>query len=355
MPTLPARSRPITVLVVDDSAFMRHAIATRLLDAPDIVVLDTARDGVEALTKIRTLRPDIVTLDVEMPTLDGLGTLRRIMHEVPSRVLMLSSRTNQGAIATIEALRLGALDFVAKPNGSLALDHAQVRDEVQTKVRRLADVPLPHPRPMLGSGPLRPPVERPAPSGPAADAVLVIGASTGGPKALCEVVPRLPTDRAAVLVVQHMPAGFTQPLAARLDGLGGPRVQEAQTGNELMQGVGLLAPGDHHLMVGKDRRVLLTQAPRLHGVRPALDLTLQAVARRYGPRVVAVVLTGMGVDGRAGALAVKEAGGKVIAEDESTAAIWGMPRAVVEAGAADRIVPLGRIAEEAATLLRDLS
>jgi two-component system chemotaxis response regulator CheB len=350
----PAR-RPISVLVVDDSAYMRHAIGTRALDAPDVRVIDTARDGEEALAKIKALRPDIVTLDVEMPTLDGLRALRRIMQEAPTRVIMLSSRTTDGAATTVEALRLGALDFVAKPNGDSALDLGTVRDELLTKIRRLVSAPAP--RPILHQA-------RPAPVAldavdairlGSADKLLIIGTSTGGPRALGEMVPMLPANLdAAILIVQHMPAGFTRPLAQRLNTLAQVMVKEAQAGDPLRQGLALVAPGDSHLVVQDDNRVGLTKTDRVHGVRPAVDVTLVSACRRFGRRTVAVILTGMGVDGCAGALAIRDAGGKVIAEDESTAAIYGMPRAVVEAGAADRLVPLSQVAAEAVQFLRGL-
>lgn len=354
-PDQPPPRGTISVLIVDDSAFMRHALGTRVLDAPDIKVVDTARDGEEALTKIKALRPDIVTLDVEMPTLDGLGTLRRIMGEAPTRVIMLSSRTTEGAATTVEALRLGALDFVAKPSGSISLDISNVRDELLAKIRRLVRTPVPR---SIN------PLARPAAVAPetvdsirlgSADKVLIIGTSTGGPRALCDVVPLLPAGLdAAVLIVQHMPAGFTKPLAQRLNSLAHIMVKEAQVGDPLRQGLALVAPGDFHMVVQDDGRVGLTKTERLHGVRPAVDVTLVSAARRFGRRAVAVILTGMGVDGCAGALAIRGAGGKVIAEDESTATIYGMPKAVVEAGAADRVLPLPQIAAEAAQMLRKL-
>lgn len=354
----PAASRgAITVLVVDDSSYMHHALATRVLDAPDIHVVDTARDGEEAIAKIKALHPDIVTLDVEMPRLDGLSALRRIMNEAPTRVIMLSSRTTEGAAATVEALRLGALDFIAKPGGSISLNITSIRDELLGKIRRLASTPLPRALHAAAAEPtLAPPdaVERVRLG--SADKLLVIGASTGGPRALCELVPLLPaTLDAAVLIVQHMPAGFTKPLAHRLNGMAKIMVKEAQAGDPLRMGLALVAPGDFHMLIGDDQRIVLTQTERIHGVRPAVDQTLISAARHFGRRTVAIILTGMGSDGCAGALAIHEMGGRVIAEHESTATIYGMPKAVVDAGAADRVLPLPRIAGEAVHLLRSLT
>lgn len=358
--------KPIRVLIVDDSAYMRFTLGKALNAAPGLEVIGAARDGQEALELIPQLQPDVVTLDVEMPRLDGLTTLRQIMARWPRPVIMLSSLTTEGARETILALTWGAVDFVAKP--ATKANVAAVLDEVIAKIRAAAQArvwarpsaltPLPLSQ-SLGKGvtvgrsegkstrPLR-----------LRDRVVVIGASTGGPAALQTVLAGLPADLpAAVLVVQHMPMGFTRSLAERLDSISPLAIKEAAPGDVLEVGRGLLAPGGFHMTVDENGHIALNQNPTVHGVRPAVDVTMASVAQRYGAATVGVVLTGMGRDGTNGALLIRSAGGQVIAEDESTCVVWGMPRSVVEAGAANRVVPLPEVAAaiEAAVRGKDSS
>jgi two-component system, chemotaxis family, protein-glutamate methylesterase/glutaminase len=258
---------------------------------------------------------------------------------------MVSSATQAGAIATLRALSIGAVDFVGKPSGSVSLDFRRVRAELLDKIRIAAGAhiqpTLPVPKP-LG---LTPVVHRIS-LGSRFDRLVVIGASTGGPRALSTLVPALPADgHTAYLIVQHMPAGFTGSLAERLDSVSRLTVREAVQGEHLAAGTALIVPGDYHLHVTAGGGVDLDNTtPRLHGVRPSIDITLESVAKYFGARAVVVVLTGMGRDGADGALAVHKAGGSVLAEDESTCVVWGMPRAVVENGAAERTVRLDRMA-----------
>jgi two-component system chemotaxis response regulator CheB len=270
--------------------------------------------------------------------------------------------TQAGAVTTIRALTIGAVDFVAKPSGAISLDFAAVRDELVTKIRTAAKAriargtmstpssavaPTPSARaaaPASASG-LAP--VRPGTTGTKGkfERIVVIGSSTGGPKALGAVVPALPADgRTAYLIVQHMPAGFTHSLAERLDGLSQLSVREAKVGDRLQVDTALVAPGDFHLRVTPSGEVTLDQEPKVHGVRPSVDVTLYSVAQHFAPRTVAAILTGMGSDGAAAAVAIRQAGGTVLAEDESTCVVWGMPRAVVERGGADRVVPLDAMA-----------
>jgi two-component system chemotaxis response regulator CheB len=332
---------PVRVLIVDDSAFMRHTITKYLQTDSGIAVVGAAHDGLDALAKIPALKPDVVTLDVEMPRMDGLTALKRIMAECPTPVVMVSALTQQGATATIRALMRGAVDFVPKP--SAGRDIRTIIEEVTRKVKTAA-----------GVRPLAPTVPEKAPSAPAAklqprpfhkgDPVVIIGASTGGPRALQQVLSDLPPDLpAAVAVVQHMPQGFTHSLAQRLDECSPLAVREAADGDRLTRRVVLLAPGDFHLRLNR-RRVILDQGPPRHHVRPAADVTMESAAESHGSAVIGVVLTGMGSDGTEGATLVKEAGGKVIAEHESTSVVYGMPRSVVEAGLADQVVPLPDVA-----------
>jgi two-component system chemotaxis response regulator CheB len=342
--------RPVRVLVVDDSAFLRHTLTKHLETDPGIAAVGRAHDGVEALDQIATLRPDVVTLDVEMPRLDGLAALKRIMAECPTPVVMLSAYTQRGARATIQALMRGAVDFVPKPASKADLDGTI--DELIAKVKVAAEV---HTRPIL-SRPASVPVPARLPARPAkrralhrGDAMIVIGASTGGPRALEQVLSGLPADLPATLaVVQHMPFQFTRALAERLNESTPIAVHEASEGDRLNRGVALLAPGGSHLCFDGASRVTLDKGPRRNGLRPAADVTMESASARFGASVIGVVLTGMGVDGTAGAEYIKAVGGKVIAEHESTSVVYGMPRSVVEAGLADRVVPLPEVA---ATLL----
>jgi two-component system, chemotaxis family, protein-glutamate methylesterase/glutaminase len=338
---------PIRVLVVDDSAFMRRIIGEAINEQPDMDLVGTATGGLDALVKVEKLQPDVVTLDVEMPEMDGLTALRHLMARYPRPVVMVSNVTQQGAITTVRALAIGAVDFVAKPSGSISLDFARVREDLVRKIRIAATA-------RVSASPAPLPVYAPKPiSLPGAiDRLVVIGSSTGGPKALSVLVPALPNDgRTAYLVVQHMPAGFTKSLAERLDSLSQVTVREAAAGDRLSPGVALVAPGDVHLRVGAAWSVELNDGPRIHGVRPSLDVALESAARAFGPRCVAVVLTGMGQDGATGAEAVRKAGGYVLAEAESTCVVWGMPRAVVERGMANQVVPLDDMAAAVTTAI----
>ena len=360
---LPSRSgsqgsEPIRALVVDDSALMRQSVR-RVLDAdPEIEVIDVARDGLEALMKVEKLQPDVITLDVEMPNLDGLATLRLLMDRFPKPVVMLSSLTVAGAEATVRALALGAVDFMQKPagqSGGMAGMGSELVEKVKRAARARVRKPLlapsrpasPARAPAVSSGPSaqRPSVATPLVLGPEPDRLLIIGSSTGGPRALAEVVAGLPADLpCAAIIVQHLPAGFTKSLADRLDQGSPLSIAEAKDGDTLHVGRVLVAPGDFHLRV-EGTRVKLDAGPRLHGVRPAVDVTLETATRSFGPAVLAAILTGMGQDGTEGARAVKAAGGLVLAEAESTCVVYGMPRAVAEAGLTDEVVPLDRMAD----------
>lgn len=336
---------PVKVLIVDDSAFMRFAIAQQLNEHPELMVVGTANNGKEALKLIPTLQPDVVTLDVEMPHMDGLTTLRYIMTDFPRPVIMFSSLTKEGAAETIQALMLGAVDFIPKPANRADIREAMKdmtekiihasRANVKCMPRKPAAQPIA--APALTRNALRPYSGR--------TPVVLIGSSTGGPSALSEVIPALPEDLASpVLVVQHMPAGFTHSLSERLNSLSTLHVKEAEPGDSLMVGQVLLAPGGFHMTIDMQEQIALNQKPAVHGVRPAIDVTLASLIQRYGKNIIAVIMTGMGSDGTHGASLLHSDGGYVIAEHESTCVVWGMPRSVVEAGAADAILPRPQIA-----------
>jgi two-component system chemotaxis response regulator CheB len=337
----------IRVLVVDDSAFVRQALSRMLGSAPDIEVVGTAADGRDGYEKACLLQPDVITLDVKMPRMDGLEALRRIMAECPTAVLLLSSQTREGADVTLRGLELGAMDFVDKSSVQGNMNLLSLAEELQAKVRAVAAVPRARlPRAAAVQEAVPPAV---APWRDRAQ-VVVIGTSTGGPPALQAIIPRLPDDLpSAVLVVQHMPVGFTRSLAERLDARSGLRVREARDGDAIAPGSVLIAPAGRHMKVrrrGRDIRVWLDDEPRAALHRPSVDVLMASVAKVYGPRVMGIVLTGMGSDGVEGLRAIRASGGLTLAESEETCVIYGMPKAAVEAGVVERSVPLGRVADE---------
>ena len=346
-------SAPIRILVVDDSAVFRMVLGRVIGRTAGMELVGVASDGREAIEAARRLDPDVVTLDVEMPELDGLATLRVLLGERPTRVVMLSRATRAGAEVTMDALQAGAIDAIAKPDTAWGNGPNPFVDDLLAKIRAAALVPrtraLATPTRRSASlerrGIIRPPAGRLGRTGRRARGLVVVAASTGGPRALDTLLSRLPGDLGSgVVVVQHMLTGFTAALAERLDRLGPLPVHEASSGIQLVDGLVLVAPGDRHLLVDGTGHVTLDDSPRISGLRPAADVTLLAAAPVWGPRLLSVVLTGMGRDGTAGALATSANGGAVIAQDEATAAVYGMPRAVAESGVADRILPLDEIA-----------
>jgi two-component system chemotaxis response regulator CheB len=335
----------IRVLVVDDSAFVRQAITRMLNAAPGIEVVGVAVDGDDCLLRARELSPDVVTLDVQMPKMGGLECLKRLMQESPVPVLLLSSHTREGADVTLRGLDLGALDFVDKSSVRGTMNLAELSEELTAKIRALAGA---RPGGRRG-GPAAAPGPRPSTRATRAELV-AIATSTGGPPALQAIIPRLPEGlRSAVLVVQHMPVGFTRSLAERLDQRSALRVREAEDGELVVAGQVLIAPAGLHMHVrkrGASVRIALDDEPRGSLHRPSADVTMASVARIYGARALGVVLTGMGSDGVEGLRAIRAAGGRTLAESEETALIYGMPKAAVEAGVVERSVPLDRVADE---------
>lgn len=348
-------SRRHSVLVVDDSAFMRKLISEIIDGSENFRVIGTARHGNDALRQIHALDPEIVTLDVEMPELDGLETLGYIMSETPRPVVMLSAAASGGRDdPTIRALELGALDFVRKPSGPISLDLASVSETLLGALRAALQV-------NLGGVDMlaRPRFVAPAPSVRgvrAATRAVAIAASTGGPRALADVLPSLAADLdAAVLIVQHMPKGFTHSLAQRLDALSAITVVEARHGEAVQANKAYVAPGGLHMRVaanGGAPTIALDESPSLHGVRPAADLLFRSVADVYGAASVGVVLTGMGRDGANGLRAIRDAGGKGIVQDQATSTIYGMPLAALQVAGAERVVPLAGVGPAIADLLR---
>ena len=346
---------PIKVLVVDDSPFMRRAIARMISAEPDIEIVGHAANGAEALDQIAKLRPDVVTMDIEMPVMDGLTALKRIMTERPVPVIMMSTLTQTGSSATLQALELGAFDFVPKPESSM-LDVFTVQHELTAKIKEASrprwTASLP-PEPM----PSAPPAKIGVPHAPHKVDLVAIGISTGGPPALQSVLPQLPADfPVPVLVVQHMPPGFTRSLAERLDKLSSVRVKEAEQSEKLEPGTIYIAPAGWHLTLKSDARGafvnLIDSSDSKTWHKPSVDVMMASVALSYGARALGVIMTGMGNDGTAGAGAMKRVGAPIWAQDEESCVVYGMPRAVYESGVVDKVLPLERIAPELTRLFR---
>jgi two-component system chemotaxis response regulator CheB len=339
----------IRVLVVDDSALMRKIISDMLSDSPDIEVIARATNGEEAIEKVTRLMPDVVTMDIEMPVLDGLHALGYIMSECPTPVIMLS--TESSADVTMTAFQYGAVDFIQKPTGNIIPDLSRIKEELIKKVKAAAGVKTTR----LGFMDIKNITKRSEPEVRLKKSrkIVVIGASTGGPRALQHVIPLLPSSLdAAILVVQHMPPGFTKSLAERLNMQSMIRVREAKEGDIVEPGIILIAPGDFHMVVKQQKQngktvevITLNKGQKVQGVRPSVDVLLNSVASLYGSDALGVILTGMGSDGCVGIMNLKKAGGKAIAEDESTCVVYGMPRAIIEHDLADFILPINRIAE----------
>lgn len=344
-------SNLIRVLVVDDSAFMRKAICMMLESDPEIRVVDTARDGEEAIEKVRLYRPDIVTLDIEMPRMDGLTALRTIMEEMPLPVIMISALTTEGAQATLDALELGAVDFIPKHLPFISLDIIKIKEDLLRKVKGIPK------RKSLIRARLK---ARSLPPGPVTLAsmgprqarfqVVAVGTSTGGPPALQAIIPRIPADfPIGILIVQHMPPTFTRSLAERLNSLSQIEVKEAEEGDQVGRGMALVAPGGKHMTVRLRRgtvRVCLSDWPADTLHKPSVDVMMLSVARVYGGAAVGVILTGMGQDGVQGLKEIKRRGGYIFAEDEESCVVFGMPKAAIDEGVVDKVVPLESIAQE---------
>lgn len=350
--------KEIRVLVVDDSPFLRRNLPLILESANDITVIGTAANGVEAVEMAKRLRPDVITLDVLMPVMDGITALRQIMLEIPTRVVMLSSMTYEGARQTIEALSIGAVDFITKPSGSVSLDIANIRQAIIEKVRsaataRLTSIirrPLPvTPESLTKDRCLQQEIPTSAKKNVRKELV-AIAASTGGPAALQEVLKNLPSDLSAGLViVQHISEGFTEALAERLSSISPLKIKVSGDHEEIRPGCGFIAPYGMHLEVKRmDGRLytVLGREPVVSLHRPSADILFSSVAKVCGSSACAVIMTGMGADGALGIKEIREQGGVTIAQDEATSIIFGMPQMAIKNGGIDVVAPLERIAGE---------
>lgn len=326
----------IRVLVVDDSALMRRIISDMINQEEDMEVVSVARNGEELLQKIEVLKPDVVTLDVEMPKMNGVQALKELKKRgLETPVIMLSSITTEGACITMECLELGAFDFISKPSGSISLDINKVKNELVQKIKssyKNKNKVVVKPKTIVRKS-LEGSLE-----------AIVIGASTGGPKALTTVITNLPEHLGLpILVVQHMPIGFTRAFSERLNNNSKIRVVEAENGIKIEKDTVYIAQGGSHMEVSLDKKIRLTKDPSIWGVRPAVDKLFISAAKVYKNKLMSIVLTGMGKDGANGSIEVKKQGGFTISEDESTCTIYGMPKAAFETGIIDEVLPLGQV------------
>lgn len=345
--------KKIKVLIVDDSAFMRMVLKDIIDKQPNMKVIGLARDGLEAVEKASNLNPDVITLDVEMPKLNGLEALKIIMKKTPTKVLMVSSLTSEGASITIESLENGAVDFIQKPAGSTSWTFRQVQDELIDKINNISEINV---ESLINKKTEVKKVRKPMRL--AGDKILLIASSTGGPRSLDKVIPKLPGElNVPVLVVQHMPAGFTKSLADRMNRISELTVKEAEEGDILEKNHVYVAPGNYHLGLKKipsgKIKLFLDSSDKINNVRPAADFTFDQAAEIFNSGCVGVVLTGMGRDGAKGAFKIKHYGGKILAEAKDTCVVYGMPKAVVEDGYADHILPNHKIAEKIIEVLEE--
>ncbi len=350
----------IRVLIVDDSAFMRKSLSIMLTSDPEIEIIGTAKDGEEGIELVKKLQPDLVTLDIEMPKLDGLSALKRIMSECPTDVIMVSSLTSEGAEATMKALELGAVDFIPKEMSFVNVNIVKIKEDLIKKVKtivkqktlksRLSRI-LSYTNKLTAdqakkitfvSTPLKIPTLN--------FRAIALGISTGGPLSLQKVIPKIsPKISCPMFIVQHMPPKFTKSLAERLNGMSSVEVKEAEDGEQVKQGVVYIAPGGYHMFVENKSigniRIRISEEPSNTLHRPAVDVMMKSVINVYGKNTLGVIMTGMGKDGYEAIKDLKLLGGYSIAQDEETCVVYGMPKAVVDAGLADAVLPLEKISE----------
>lgn len=345
-------SKKIRVLIVDDSALMRQIISTMLQRDPQIEVVGTAADPFIAREKIKALNPDVLTLDVEMPRMDGLTFLEKLMRGHPMPVVMVSSLTEAGCETTLRALELGAVEFITKPKVDVREHMDEIAQEIIAKVRA-ASLARVFPRATRELGAMsREPLPRPPASKAmikTTDRIIAVGASTGGTEALKEFLQRMPADAPGIVIVQHMPEKFTKSFAAHCDQICPIRVKEAQDGDRMLAGHALIAPGNYHMALrrnGAQYFVQVYSGPPVNRHRPSVDVLFESAAECAGRNAVGVIMTGMGADGAKGLLQMKQAGARTIAQDEATCVVFGMPKEAIALGAADHVIGLPWIAHK---------
>lgn len=353
-------SRPIRVVVADDSPIVCRLIASYLRSDPEIEVVATVLDGARAIEAVAELRPDAVTLDLEMPSTNGLEAVQRIMATCPTPILVVSGVSGRAATMTMQALDFGAVDFVLKYQPGMTTDPRMLRDEIVAKIHQAAGIRVV--RTVSPRASTRSPIATPA--RPSMDGlegglrdfqiaplrIAVVGASTGGPVAIRQLLAQLPSDLGiGVVVVQHIPATFTGALAAQLQRFTKLEVREAVEGQLPAAGSVLIAPGGTHLLFGSDHRIQLRDGPKVEGHRPSIDVAMQSAAQSFGANASGVILTGMGNDGVSGLLAIRTRGGATFAQDRESCVVYGMPRCAIEAGLVDHVAPPWRLAQLLAT------
>lgn len=337
--------RKIKVLIVDDSAIVRKIFTEVLSREPDLEVVGTAPDPYVARDKIVHTRPDVITLDVEMPRMDGLTFLKKLMHYHPLPVIIVSSLTPKGGTLALQALELGAVEVLAKPGGAFSV--GDLGAELVQKIRIAAHVRF-TPRNSAEEAAVPPP-SRLAPLAVTSEKIIAIGASTGGTEAIKEILVRLPQNTPGTVIVQHMPPKFTTSFAERLNQLCAMEVKEAEDGDSVVTGRVLLAPGNFHMLLkrsGARYYVQVKNGPPVHHQRPSVDVLFNSAALSAGPNAIGIILTGMGADGAEGLLAMKDRGAYTIAQDEASCVVFGMPKEAIKKGAVQKILPLSRIPEE---------
>jgi two-component system chemotaxis response regulator CheB len=340
--------RKIRVLIVDDSAIVRKMLAEALASEPDLEVVGTAPDPYVARDKILSLRPDVLTLDVEMPRMDGLTFLKKLMRFHPMPVIVISSLAQSSSQTALEALQCGAVEVLAKPGGPYSV--GELKQDLPHKVRAAAQARVGKAKPLSTAPVLAAPLVF---SGASTSTVIAIGASTGGTEAIREVLAALPANLPGIVIVQHIPAVFSLAFANRLNDLCKLRVKEAADGDRVVPGIALIAPGNFHMTLAKsggEYRVSIQDGPRVCYQRPSVDVLFESVAKAAKGDAIGAILTGMGSDGAQGLLSMKQAGARTVAQDEASCVVFGMPREAIRMGAADRVVPLHRVAAELTAL-----
>jgi two-component system chemotaxis response regulator CheB len=349
----------IKVLIIDDSALIRKVLAEIIGSHPDLEVVGTAPDPLVAREMIKTLNPDVLTLDVEMPKMDGLGFLERLMRLRPMPVVMVSSLTEKNSEVTLRALELGAVDFIAKPRLDIARGLQDYSQEIAAKIRAAAKAKPRHLAPLtvqqnLSADAVLPAVANPVTS---TEKLIIVGASTGGTEAIKVFLEKMPPDCPGILIAQHMPAAFTQSFAKRLDSLCKIAVKEAEHGDRVLPGHAYIAPGHSHLLVkrsGANYVAELSDGPPVNRHRPSVDVLFRSAANYVGKNAIGVIMTGMGKDGAAGMLEMKRAGAHTFAQDEATCVVFGMPKEAIAAGAVDEVVPIFDMASRVMACLATL-